>query len=161
MEQVGIRGANGHVAPCFFLGCACSSRFFHAVCMNEVFFFCNSGFPIVASRLAKRGLAFQGFFCLTACRSGDFFDRSLLRVNFCVLVLSAFWTPHAGTVTQFRTPWWWKENRRTEAWLEPWSWEGAQKRLFRRLTLPHGGGSKNSAPRKEPVEYAQGALRTR
>ena len=111
-----------------FLGCACSSRFFHAVCMNEVFFFCNSGFPIVASRLAKRGLAFQGFFCLTACRSGDFFDRSLLRVNFCVLVLSAFWTPHAGTLTQFRTPWWWKENRRTEAWLEPWSWEGAQKR---------------------------------
>ena len=39
---------------------------------------------------------------------------------------------------------WWKENRRTESWIEPWCWksEGAQKgvsredeEMFRRLTL--------------------------
>ena len=31
----------------------------------------------------------------------------------------------------------WKENRRTEAWLEPWSWEGTREdeEVFQRLTL--------------------------
>ena len=46
-----------------------------------------------------------------------------------------------GFLLYTMSQWCWKENRRTEAWLEPWHWEekdegpGEDEEIFQRLTL--------------------------
>ena len=66
----------------------------------------------------------------------------------------------------------WKEDRRTETWLEPWSWQGSREdegprgdeELFQKLTLAEPArrrqtlpepGSKNSPQRKKPMAHTE------
>ena len=89
-----------------------------AVCTND-------RFPIVAFRFVDFVLnARLGFsFCLTARRDSGF--------NNFVLPFDAHGSDAArtdgdtirGRFFENMSQRWWKENRRTEAWLEPWRWE--------------------------------------
>ena len=72
----------------------------------------------------------------------DVFVRSLLRVFFvCAFVTLLLDAAHTNEDTtqgllDSMSQWRWEENRRTEAWLEPWICQGTRRRkMFQRLTL--------------------------
>ena len=102
------------IGVCLFLS------HFDTVCTNEGF--CKASFPTAASQIVKSGCEFKGscvlqqmFFLFGPC-SVFFFVVSF----FCLLDAAHMNFDAIQGLLYSMSQWWWKENRRTEAWPEPW-----------------------------------------